>query len=165
MSEQEEPLVRMPIRLPQHARQHFNRIERQKRMLMTGMARWLHQIHGDPIRGDDAPERKEDPAKVGAPLEKPRFEDPTSRAMPRTYLDGISSVDYKVVGQLAQTDIAASRWEVIAMHTGELLGVPATGREVEITGMTIVKMKDNQAVEEWTYWDLPGLMSQIGATP
>jgi predicted ester cyclase len=85
--------------------------------------------------------------------------------MSREYLDGISSVDFKVVGQLAQVDIAASRWELIGMHTGELLGVAGTGREVEFMGMTIVKVEDNQATEEWTYWDLPGLMKQIGLTP
>jgi predicted ester cyclase len=162
MSEERDPQVRMPVRIPEHARQHFNRVERQKKVTMRVMALWLHEIHGDPLRGDEPdPEATKEPKDL--PVERPQIENPAPRAMSRVYLDGISDVDFKVVGQLAHTDIAASRWEIHAMHTAELLGMPGTGREIELSGMTIMKFADNQATEEWTYWDIPGLMEQVGA--
>jgi predicted ester cyclase len=135
-------------------------------MLLHVMSQWLHEIHGDPIRGDPPPEPDEDaPDPAERPLKRAKIEDPARRAMARSYMDGISNVDFKVVGQLAQENIAASRWEVIAMHTGDLFGVPASGRELDFAGMTIVKFDGDMATEEWTYWDLPHLMEQIGAKP
>jgi SnoaL-like polyketide cyclase len=165
--EQQDPQVRIPLRMPQWARTHFSRIERQKRMLMAVVSIWLHDVHGDPIKGDPPAEPDEDapPEPDERPLKRARIENPERRAMSRSYLGGISNVDFKVMGQLAQTDTAASRWEVIATHSGELLGVPATGREIEFAGMTVVKFADDMATEEWTYWDLPHLMEQIGLKP
>jgi SnoaL-like polyketide cyclase len=155
------------MRMPVWARQHFNRLDRRKRMLMLVMSHWLHEIHGDPIKGDPRPDpsgpEEEAPDPSELPMERARIEDPERRAMPRSYMDGISNVDFKVVGQLAQANIAASRWEIIAMHTGDLFGVPATGRELDFAGMTIVKFEGDMATEEWTYWDLPRVMEQIGA--
>ena len=82
--------------------------------------------------------------------------------MSRAYLDGISDMDFKVEAS-SPRPTRGVRWEVHATHSGELLGVPPTGRELEFFGMTIIKFVDDQATEEWTYWDLPALMEQIGA--
>src|SRR5439155_26251897 len=117
--ERQEPQVRIPVRMPQWARQHFNRIDRRKRMLMRVTSFWLHDIHGDPIRGDPPPDPDEEPPEpVERPIKRATIDNPERRAMPLSYLDGISNVDFKVVGQLAQVDIAASRREVSATHSG-----------------------------------------------
>jgi SnoaL-like polyketide cyclase len=154
------------MRMPPYARQHFSRLERRKRMLISVLSLWLHVIHGDPIKGDEPPEPDEDsPNPAERPLKRARIENPPARAMARSYLDGISSVDFRVVGALAQTNIAGARWEMNATHSGDLLGVRATGNELDFAGMTIVKFDGDMATEEWTYWALPHLMEQIGAKP
>jgi hypothetical protein len=75
------------------------------------------------------------------------------------------------------------RWSIRAVHSGELLGAPPTGREVNFTGAALVVLEGELlqlgegfttevgrvlkeqwafwAVEEWSYWDVPGLMAQI----
>ena len=102
------------------------------------------------------------------------FEDPPSRAMPRAYLGGLSDVEFTVTSQSSRHLMVASRWEINGSHTGALLGHPATGRSLTITGLTLVRFKPTPdpdgnpgftAIEELTYWDLPALLDQLGGTP
>lgn len=58
------------------------------------------------------------------------------------------------------------RWSLKARHTGDDLGLPATSKVVEATGMTIVRIVDGRFAEGWQNWDMLGLMQQItGAEP
>jgi predicted ester cyclase len=50
-------------------------------------------------------------------------------------------------------------------HTGDALGVPATGRRVRVAGITISRIVNGQIVEGWNSWDQLGLLRQIGALP
>ena len=64
---------------------------------------------------------------------------------------------------IEQGDLIASRWTVRMTHTGDDLGVQATGRRVTATGMTIARVRDGKIVEGWNNWDTLALMQQIGA--
>jgi steroid delta-isomerase-like uncharacterized protein len=70
-----------------------------------------------------------------------------------------------VEAQLAEGDLVATRWSARGTHQGELMGVPASGSQVTVTGITIGRIADGKIVEEWTNWDGLGLMQQIGAIP
>jgi steroid delta-isomerase-like uncharacterized protein len=50
-------------------------------------------------------------------------------------------------------------------HKGEWLGIPPTGKQVTMTGITIVRIADGKIVEVWNCADLLGLMQQLGAIP
>jgi steroid delta-isomerase-like uncharacterized protein len=50
-------------------------------------------------------------------------------------------------------------------HQGELMGVAATGRKVEFSGIDIVRIEDGKVVEHWGATDTMALMQQIGAFP
>ena len=43
--------------------------------------------------------------------------------------------------------------------------MPATGREVEIAGITILAFRDGLVVERWASADMLGALVQIGAVP
>ena len=45
------------------------------------------------------------------------------------------------------------------------MGVPATGKPINIGGITIVRLADGLVIEDWTQMDAVGLMQQIGAIP
>jgi steroid delta-isomerase-like uncharacterized protein len=72
-----------------------------------------------------------------------------------------SDVRVVVDDAVAQGDTVAARCTVSGTHTGDGLGVPATGRPVEFTGMTMVRVKDGKIVEGWNNFDFAGMLQQI----
>ncbi len=66
---------------------------------------------------------------------------------------------------VAEGDRLASRFTVHATHRGELQGIAATGKRVEMTGMWFSRVEERRVVEEWEELNMLGLMQQIGAIP
>jgi steroid delta-isomerase-like uncharacterized protein len=62
-------------------------------------------------------------------------------------------------------DRVAVRWTGRATHRGPLLGIPPTGRAIDITGTTVHRVRGDQIVESWETWDSLGLMQQLGVAP
>ncbi|MGM0670229.1 MAG: ester cyclase, partial [Gemmatimonadota bacterium] len=62
---------------------------------------------------------------------------------------------------IASGDRVAVRRTVTATHEGEFAGIPATGREVSRTGMTIYRIADSRIAEAWWSYDALGLMMQL----
>jgi 1-aminocyclopropane-1-carboxylate deaminase/D-cysteine desulfhydrase-like pyridoxal-dependent ACC family enzyme len=175
---------RQPKRLLAHNLQGLSR----NRFTGVETVKWLHSVHGDPITGKDrrqfkleeAAEREAEAGEADGDVAEERedytvvIEDPARHAMPLAYLDGLSETEFAATSQLAKDCMVVTRWEVHGTHSGELLGVQPTKREVTFAGMTVLAFKEElpaedrhllTATDEWTYWDLPSLMEQIGATP
>ena len=66
---------------------------------------------------------------------------------------------------LERGDEVAARFAFTATHRGEFMSVPATGRPVEVTGITILKYRDGRCVERWSEMNTLALLQQIGAIP
>lgn len=62
-------------------------------------------------------------------------------------------------------DKAVIRYTFRGTHRGEFMGVPATGNEVEISGVSIYRVVDGKVTDEWSAVDALGLMQQVGALP
>jgi steroid delta-isomerase-like uncharacterized protein len=79
---------------------------------------------------------------------------------------GIPDLQCPVHDVVAQGDRVAGRFSLQGTHTGTLLGVPASGKPVDV-GVMVIGRFDNQArwVEDWNQWDQLGLLQQIGAVP
>ena len=67
--------------------------------------------------------------------------------------------------QVAEGDTVSSRLTFRGTHRGELLGIPATGRPVTMTGLTMVRLANDRLVEGWVKNDMLGLLQQLGAAP
>ena len=50
-------------------------------------------------------------------------------------------------------------------HKGEGLGIAATHKPIQFTGVVIARVKDGRLVEAWDHWDFLGLYQQLGAVP
>ena len=50
-------------------------------------------------------------------------------------------------------------------HTGDLMGMPPTGRQVAYDYVHIVRFRDGKSVEHWGVRDEATLMRQLGVTP
>ena len=64
---------------------------------------------------------------------------------------------------LAEDDLVCSRLTYTGTHEGEFLGIPATGTEVEVEGVSINRVKDGKIVETYPHADLFDLLIQVGA--
>ena len=51
-----------------------------------------------------------------------------------------------------------------AIHTGEMLGAPASGNEVLVRGIEIWRVADGRITERWGVIDVAGLLAQLGTT-
>ncbi|GAA0632114.1 hypothetical protein GCM10009535_04710 [Streptomyces thermocarboxydovorans] len=71
-------------------------------------------------------------------------------------------VRFTVDDQIAQGDRVCTRWTCRGTHKGEFLGVPATGQDVTMEGMTWQRFRDGRICEAWWSYDRAGLMEQLG---
>jgi steroid delta-isomerase-like uncharacterized protein len=65
---------------------------------------------------------------------------------------------------ISEGEKIALRWTVSVTHTGDDLGIAATGRDATATGMTFCIIRDGKIVHAWNNWDAAGLIEQL-ATP
>jgi steroid delta-isomerase-like uncharacterized protein len=72
--------------------------------------------------------------------------------------------DMKIqIGQIvAEGDLVSLQWTATGTHSGDHLGFPATGRQVQFSGMTIGRLDHQQIVEGWNSFDQLGLFVQLG---
>ena len=70
-----------------------------------------------------------------------------------------------IVHMAAADDIVMTHKVVRGTHIGEFLGVPATGRDIEIAVMDVVRLADGRIIEHWNVVDLFGVLAQLGALP
>lgn len=66
---------------------------------------------------------------------------------------------------VAEGDKVAVRWIWRGTHKGEFMGIPATGKQVTITGISILRIAGGKIVEEWGEMNSLGMMQQLGAFP
>jgi steroid delta-isomerase-like uncharacterized protein len=66
---------------------------------------------------------------------------------------------------LGEGDKVACRYTWHGTHRDDFFGVPATGKQVEVSGISIYRVAGGRIAEEWWLEDLLGLMQQLGAAP
>jgi steroid delta-isomerase-like uncharacterized protein len=67
--------------------------------------------------------------------------------------------------QIAEGDTVVTRWSARGTHKGHQLGVPPTGKEVTMTGLTMVRLEDGKVREAWGGFDALGLLQQLDVLP
>ncbi len=50
-------------------------------------------------------------------------------------------------------------------HKGELMGIPPTGKQIAVSGMTISRIVNGKAEETWANYDALGMLQQLGVVP
>jgi len=67
--------------------------------------------------------------------------------------------------QIAEGDLVVSQILGRGVHAGELMGIPATNKEVETEGIVIHRVRDGKIVEYWSVTDIARVLQQIGVLP
>jgi steroid delta-isomerase-like uncharacterized protein len=63
---------------------------------------------------------------------------------------------------IEEDDELAVRWTSRGTHITDFLGVPATRKQVVVTGMTISRFEGDKVVEEWVTWDSGEFLAALG---
>jgi steroid delta-isomerase-like uncharacterized protein len=66
---------------------------------------------------------------------------------------------------LAEGDQVAKRWIYHGTHSGEFMGIAATGKEIAMTAITIYRISSGKVAECWWSYDTLGAMQQLGVIP
>jgi predicted ester cyclase len=79
----------------------------------------------------------------------------------KQFCRSFSEIHVEVAQTITENESMAARCIVTAMHTGDGLGIPATGRKVTFTGMCMVRVKDGRAIEAWNNFDFGSMYRQL----
>ena len=82
-----------------------------------------------------------------------------------TMLAAFPDLSVTVEDQIADGDKVVSRWTGTGTHSGEFMGIPATGNKVTVTGMGIDRIAGGKIVEHWEEFDAMAMMQQLGVIP
>lgn len=66
---------------------------------------------------------------------------------------------------VAEGDTIAWRWTFAGKHTGEIMGIPPTGKYVTMSGIVFDRFEGGRIVERWDQADALTLMQQLGVIP
>ena len=108
-------------------------------------------------------------------LRLPRFPMPSSTCQPAG-LEGVkrtmlwlatvfSDQRWDVHEVVGEGDLVAMRLTHHGRQTGNLMGIPPTGREVAYEYVHFLRFRDGKAIEQWSVRDDLTLMRQLGVVP
>ena len=81
------------------------------------------------------------------------------------FLAAFPDVRFTVEDLIAEGDRVVARLTQCGTHYGMFLGLPPTGKRVQITGIEIFRFAGGKIVEHWNNYDDLGLFQQLGALP
>jgi predicted ester cyclase len=67
--------------------------------------------------------------------------------------------------QVAEGDLVVTQLTGFGRHTGEFLGIAPTGKDVQMSGISIHRVAGGKLVEHWGQIDAFGLFMQMGSMP
>lgn len=62
-------------------------------------------------------------------------------------------IDSELISSAVNETKVINHWKVRAIHKSDLLGVPATNKEITFTGVTIYEVEDEKISAIWSYSD------------
>ena len=89
----------------------------------------------------------------------------TFRQVMESFRSAFPDADLQSEEEMAEGDKVVLRWSFSGTHQGSLLGIPATGKKVKWTGITIYQIVDGKVMEERGEEDFLGFFRQIGLVP
>ncbi len=81
------------------------------------------------------------------------------------FLAAFPNISVEVLDQIEEGDKVVSRVAWSGTMTGELNGIPATGRSFRSESITIDRMANGQIVERREINDMMGMLQQLGVIP
>jgi steroid delta-isomerase-like uncharacterized protein len=84
------------------------------------------------------------------------------RAFGEGFFSGFPDVTFELRSSFANGTNGGAEWVMRATHTGNLPGMPATGKRLEVRGASIFEFADDKIRRCSDYWDMTTLLKQLG---
>lgn len=81
------------------------------------------------------------------------------------YRQAFPDMNTTVNDMVAEGDKVVIRFTIRGTHTGDMMGIPPTGKSGEIAGITMLRLEDGKIVEEFSLADMMTLYQQLGLVP
>ena len=79
--------------------------------------------------------------------------------------EGYPDLKFEVMHVAGVDDMVFVHYRFTGTNTGPFMGMPATNKKIDYTGVDLLKIKDGKAVEHWDYADNVTYMKQMGMMP
>ena len=77
------------------------------------------------------------------------------------YLNGFSDIEFTIVDAFGQGDKIVKHWNFKGTHTGSFFGIPATGNKLDLSGTTLVTMREGRVASEQDFFDMKSMLDQL----
>ncbi len=81
------------------------------------------------------------------------------------FLSAFPDCHVTIDDMIAEGDRVATKKTFTGTHTAELNGIPPTGKQVSITYVDILRLRDGKIIEHWLSMDQMSFMQQLGVLP
>src|SRR5690242_19790235 len=76
------------------------------------------------------------------------------KQMAASFQTAFPDLDLKITELAVAGDLVCAHWQWTATHSGELMGIPATGKSIEAEGAGFYHVRDGKIVSEWMIEDM-----------
>ena len=88
-----------------------------------------------------------------------------AKGMMGMFFAALPDIRHEILDLFGEGDRIAVRLRVLATHQGELMGVPATGKQVDFESSNVFRFEGNKIEEQWLTADMLSMLRHIGAIP
>jgi steroid delta-isomerase-like uncharacterized protein len=90
---------------------------------------------------------------------------PAVREFLNRLMTALPDLVFTVHHKIARGDNVAEQWTIQGTHLGTFMGIPPTGRPIEIRALSMVVLREGKFLRDEFYWDTRGVMTQMGLMP
>lgn len=81
------------------------------------------------------------------------------------FYQGFPDIYHTIDEVIAEGDKVVVRFTLRGVHTGDFMGIPATGRSIEVSAIAILSFVAGRIVALTAQFDQLGMMQQLGVIP
>ncbi len=81
------------------------------------------------------------------------------------YFAAFPDLDVRADEMVVEGGRVAVVWTARGTHRGVLMNIPASGRAVEVRGVSVLVVRNQQIARAFTMWDVAGFLRTLGLLP
>lgn len=84
-----------------------------------------------------------------------------TKAFYLNYLSGFTEIEWEIKETFGQGNKLIKHYNFKGKHTGDFFGIPASGNYLDLSGTTIVTMRDGKIAKEHDFFNMQTILDQL----